>query len=456
MQKERLVALESIIFYVFEETNNGYTMSKEGTSRSRTIAIVGVAVVCIAVVAVLGWQFVFPPSKPEPGPPEEELKPIKIGSVAPLTGYLAVDGIDMRNGMILALEDINYTILGRPVEFICEDGRNLEAEVLSSAYEKLCTVDKVDVIMIGYGGSSIYDICQKHGMLFIHADTNTVFTDYMLERGPDEAWMLFMSDPDNAYYGKSYTVLLDKLIEAGQFVPWNKKFYVLYSSYDYDITIARVFKEEMEKRGWECIGEEGVSDDLLEWGPSLTKIRSDPPSVILQTHAFPPAEVGFLKEFLMNPTKSLVFQHYSPSIPEYLDLAGEKANGVVWAVNLGIEPTPEGLAWFDRYKERFGVRAGYTQGPNCYDDIMMYKTAVETVGTTDKRIVAEAIEDIQYEGLCGTYVFNQTIHECLSADEYLPFWTYQIWDGEHVCILPEMYAQADLEMPPWWEEGRTK
>ena len=434
-------------------------MSKEGTSRSRLITIVGVAVVCIVVVAVLGWQFAFPPTKPGPEPtgsPEEELKPIKIGAVVPLTGYLAVDGIDMRNGMILALEDIDYTILGRPVEFLEEDAKNMEAEVVAAAFEKLCTVDKVDIIMTGYSSGAAYDICMKHGVPYIHADTNTIFTDYMLEHGPEEAWMLFMSDPDNAYYGKSYAVLLDRLIEEGVFEPWNKKFYVLYSSYDYDITIARVFKEEMEKRGWECIGEEGVADDMLEWGPSLTKIRSDPPSVILHTHAFPPAEAGFLKEFLMDPTQSLLFQHYSPSIPEYLDLAGEKANGVVWAVNLGIEPTPEGLAWFDRYKERFGVRAGFTQGPNCYDDIMIYKTVVETIGTTDKREVAEAIKGIQYKGLCGTYVFNQTIHEALGGDEYLPFWTYQIEEGEHVCILPKLYAERELEMPPWWEEGRTK
>jgi branched-chain amino acid transport system substrate-binding protein len=378
--------------------------------------------------------------------------PIKIGGIAPITGYFASDGQDMVNGWTMALEDINYTIGGRPVQLITDDVGDLAADVTAAAYEKQCTVDNVDIILTGYSAvyGNGYEICRRNGVPLIHADTNYQFTKYMQTVGPDAAWMLFMCDPDNQTYGPIYAGLVDSIIAQGVWKPVNNTDYGLMSSYDYDIVVTRSFIAQMLQRGWTNVGLDGVSDFNVEWGPSLTKILENPPDIIFQSHAVPASEASFIQQFVANPTKSLVFQHYSPAIPEYLSLAKSAANGVLWMVDLGIAPGSQGDAWKAAYQSRFKTVPGITQGPNCYDMINLYKSVVESIGTTDKRTVATGILNSQYQGLCGKYVFRPDIHECIAGDDFLPSWGFQIRDQQHVLISPAKWAVSQFELPPWF------
>lgn len=57
-------------------------------------------------------------------------EPIKIGVLAPHTGFSAVFGGYLNEGFIMAMEEANYTIAGRPVEVFFEDsGGNAEQVV---------------------------------------------------------------------------------------------------------------------------------------------------------------------------------------------------------------------------------------------------------------------------------------------------------------------------------------
>ncbi|WP_283178972.1 hypothetical protein [Gemmobacter sp. 24YEA27] len=53
----------------------------------------------------------------------------------------------------------------------------------------------------------------------------------------------------------------------------------------------------------------------LEWGPTLAKLREDPPAVICITHFFPADLAQFMVQFAPNPTNSLIYMQYGPMVP---------------------------------------------------------------------------------------------------------------------------------------------
>ena len=62
---------------------------------------------------------------------------------------------------------------------------------------------------------------------------------------------------------------------------------------------------------------------ISEWGPVLAKIRQDPPSVICITHFLPADLAQFAVQFAPNPTPSLVYMQYGPSVPAFRETSDE-------------------------------------------------------------------------------------------------------------------------------------
>src|SRR5262245_44660733 len=82
--------------------------------------------------------------------------PIKIGGTLALTGPLAATALLHKITAEIYVEELNRAngLLGRPVEWILLDDQS-KPEVTRSLYEKLITVDKVDLLMGPYATGAI-------------------------------------------------------------------------------------------------------------------------------------------------------------------------------------------------------------------------------------------------------------------------------------------------------------
>src|SRR5947208_2213671 len=83
-------------------------------------------------------------------------KPIKIGFGIALTGGLASNGQGALLAMQIWRDDVNKRggLLGRPVELVYYDDQTNPAAV-PGIYTKLLDVDKVDLVISGYGTNLI-------------------------------------------------------------------------------------------------------------------------------------------------------------------------------------------------------------------------------------------------------------------------------------------------------------
>jgi branched-chain amino acid transport system substrate-binding protein len=125
--------------------------------RTLTIALLGVLVVML-VVAAGGAA----PSGP----------PVRIGSTLGLTGPLAPTALIHKIAGEIYVESLNRRsgLLGRPVEWVLLDDQS-KPDVARTLYERLITVDKVDLIMGPYATNNILSamaVAQRYGKTMVH------------------------------------------------------------------------------------------------------------------------------------------------------------------------------------------------------------------------------------------------------------------------------------------------
>src|SRR5688572_10219188 len=115
-------------------TTEGHMIALLRSARSATVLA---ALLTLALVATTGAA----PSGP----------PIRIGGTLALTGPLAPTALLHKIAAEVYIEELNRGngLLGRPVEWVLLDDQS-KPELTRSLYEKLITVDKVDLIMGPY------------------------------------------------------------------------------------------------------------------------------------------------------------------------------------------------------------------------------------------------------------------------------------------------------------------
>ncbi len=99
-------------------------------------------------------------------------KPVRVGGTLSLTGFLAQTAVIHKIASEIMVEEINGRngFLGRPVEYVLLDDQS-KPEVARSLYEKLITVDKVDLLMGPYATGAILaamGVAQRYQRILPH------------------------------------------------------------------------------------------------------------------------------------------------------------------------------------------------------------------------------------------------------------------------------------------------
>lgn len=99
--------------------------------------------------------------------------PVKVGGTLSLTGFLAQTAVVHKIAADLMVEEINARngFLGRPVEYVLLDDQS-KPDMARSLYEKLITVDKVDLIQGPYATAPILaamGVAQRYGKVMIQS-----------------------------------------------------------------------------------------------------------------------------------------------------------------------------------------------------------------------------------------------------------------------------------------------
>lgn len=161
----------------------------------------------------------------------QDTTPIPIGCVAPLTGFVAADGIEFRNGLEMAAEEINANggILGRPIELHFEDSESKGDDVVTQAAQRLVDRSEVHAIFAGYNletGAVLLNVAADSGIIAMHANT-VVLHDETVKGDPERYWGGFQIDPPEIFYGTAFLNFVKNLVDTGQLTLANNKLAII-------------------------------------------------------------------------------------------------------------------------------------------------------------------------------------------------------------------------------------
>jgi branched-chain amino acid transport system substrate-binding protein len=394
---------------------------------------------------------------------------IPVGQAGPTTDFAAPDGIEFKNGLTMACEEINALggILGRPLEPHFENTGQMGDANNLQATQRLIDRHAVHAIINGYnvgGGAAIQDVIADNGIVYVHYDT-TIAHNNLVKSDPSRYWGSFQGDPAEYWYGPGFLKFLQQLEERGEWKRHNNKMAIILSAGVYSANIANAIKATAAEYGWQISLFETVVVPNSEWGPTLAKIRQDPPAVIAVTHFFPADLAQFMLQFVPNPTPSLVYMQYGPSIPAFRDVAKQASNGVLYATVMGALQDEIGSAFEKRYKAKFGPNAGHNAGVLPYDGCYVWATAAALAGGTggpgaadQNKRVAQRMRSMIWRGVAGVTRFipdeqaaytypTQTNDPSLGT----PHQFLQIQDHRQGprLIAPQLYATGKFITPPW-------
>jgi branched-chain amino acid transport system substrate-binding protein len=357
----------------------------------------------------------------------------------------------------MAVDDLNAEggVAGYTLEIVTADTVDQRADAVTSAFSRLNNEEDLNFIMTAYASTSNFeiDLMAEENMPYL-LSANAAQTRDIISDNPEDYPTVWSRVPSYDAYETELPKRLEEWAEEGKITLEDRTAFIISSDDPYGSTIADGLVENFEALDWTISGFETVPfASVTDWRGILAEIRENPPDIVIVTDSAPPNNAAFLNQFMENPTDSLVFLQYGPSVEEFLELTQENSSGVIYNMLGGaidtLESTQEIRA---RYEERYGHPGGY-YAVVAYNQVMIYAECLEQVGDpTDRLAIGECLGNLEMTTPSGNLKFDQETHLAIEGEDYYPILFYQIWDGERHVVWPDQYASGEFQAPPWLDE----
>lgn len=381
---------------------------------------------------------------------------VKIGVLAPISGNAAADGDEVVKGAQLAVDEINTAggVKGHTFELVVGDVGDGSSDAVVTAVERLLGDRAMGAIVAGYASSSNFEIemMAEQNMVYMLSG-GSAQTEEIIAPSPDDFGTVWSLTPSYDGYNTEIVPVIDDLVASGKLKLPNKKVAIISSDNAYSKGIADGMNVAFKEAGWEVIVNDLVPfGEISDWRGFLAKVRQDPPAVLINTDYLPGNAATFMTQFMENPSDSLVFIQYAPSVPEFLELTKQNSSGVVYNLLGGILNTPKNpkaAEFIEKYQKAYGKEPG-TYGTMLYEQVRLYADALDTVGDpADHAAIGAAIGAADKETAMGRLRFDPATHLAMQSNDGIPLQFYQIRDGERVLFYPDVYATGEFVQPAW-------
>jgi branched-chain amino acid transport system substrate-binding protein len=391
-------------------------------------------------------------------------RPLVIGSALPLTGPAAADGLEMRNGAALAIAEINARggVAGRRLEHMVVPIDAFDAASIRSGFDALAAAD-VDAItsLYVFAEDAAIGSAAAYGAPYLHAMTSEHLARAVASE-PGRYANVFQVCPSEVHYGRGFVRFIDDLTVRGAWRPRGRSILFIETVLQSSQMATADTLEAAEASGWRVAGVHYVSAQNADWGSVVELIHRIDPDAILVTDFLPAELAEFQRRFAATPTDALVYAVYSPSVPQFLDIAGIGAEGLVWSTVTGTYGDTMGERFMSRYAAFSGRPPGRSHAGIAYDEIHLLARAWSEVDNArDFRAVAGRLRRVPHRGVNGSYFLDNERQSGLAYPDLTrdlslgqAHLVLQVQDGKHRILSPAPYVEARFRAPSWWETKR--
>jgi branched-chain amino acid transport system substrate-binding protein len=274
----------------------------------------------------------------------------------------------------------------------------------------------------------------------------------------DELGAVFQAGPTEIHYGSGFVRFLDELEAAGSWTPQNRRLVFVETPVAGGHTTLPQTIERAERSGWVVDAIITVAAYDADWSTALAQIFRADPAAIKLSHFVAAEAAAFQRRFAAQPTDSLVYGVYAPSVPEFLELAGDAADGMVWATMTGSYSDVIGATFARLYREAYGSEPGRSLAGASYDQVNLLRLAWAQVGNPRAfGDVSAALRQIAHRGVNGTYFLGNERQTGLSYPDETPdpslgqaHLVFQIQGRSQRILDPALYADGSFVTPSWF------
>ncbi|MBN3753731.1 branched-chain amino acid ABC transporter substrate-binding protein [Paraburkholderia sp. Tr-20389] len=327
-------------------------------------------------------------------------KVVKIGIVAPLTGFSASYGKDEENGARLAFEEANQAgivIAGQKVRFEV-DAQDDAADPKTAVLIAQRFVDEGVSGVIGHhnsgcsiAASSIY---QRAGIPQISPGSSSpLYT----ARGLNTTFRTISNDDQMAVVAANYSVR-----QLGA-----KRIAVIDDSTDYGTNLVTEYVKAVQKAGGDIVSWQYTTTRSIDFRAILTTIKGFRPDLIFYVGQDVQA-AGLVRQIYQLGIKARFMGEGGFTNENFLRLAGSSAQGMYsWEYGLPLERMPRAAELDRKMKARFGV--GIVQyAPLAYDASWALIHAMQKANSTDPKIYTDALRTNTFDGVTGSIGFTRS------------------------------------------------
>ncbi|MFJ4773759.1 ABC transporter substrate-binding protein [Streptomyces uncialis] len=383
-------------------------------------------------------------------------RPLVIGAVYPSAGDWLGDGLQMEQGARLAVDEINERggVAGRRIEHIPLRVNIQDSRALERAIERLVGAD-VDAITTGYTLQRSRDSLSAQflpaasaGSPLLHHSTSASAADLIADES-DTFSNVFQVCGRESVYGIGFVRTLTTLRDSGAWRPASNRLQV-FDTDDTDMTtFTPSATEAAERAGW-LPAVEHISSFSPDWTDVIRRIHDLDPAAVMVAHFTAAQLADFVREFRREPSDALLYTLYSPSVPQFLDRADGRAEGMLWATVSGLYGDHFGHRFERRFLQRFGSTSGLSSAGIRYDMVHLLAAAWSQCDSPhDTEEVKRVLRRIVHRGVNGSYHLgspDQTnlVYPDQTADPSIgqAHLVYQVQDGHHHIIAPAPYSTA--------------
>lgn len=360
---------------------------------SKFLTVFCVVALTLALLSGCGNQGDTPPASPEG---QAEAEEIKIGTIGPLTGDVATYGISTKNGVEIAVDQVNENggINGKKVVLISEDTRGDQTEAANAA-SKLIERDKVVAIVGGVISAETLTagpIANDAGVVMISSSS----TAQGVPEIGDYIFRNCLSDEVQAVQLAEFAAT-----ELGL-----KRFAIMFTNNDYGLSLKNAF-EGKAKEIAEVVGVETYNDGEKDFRAQLTKLKgANPDALYIAGYYTEAAKIAQqAKEQGLEVQLLGADGFYSPVL---IELGGGAVDGAVFTAGFFTDDPSENAQNFVKaYMEKFNEEPDMFAA-QAYDAAMILLTALKnTDGQGGEALQQAMLNTKDFPGITGVTSFTE-------------------------------------------------